>query len=180
MSVIHIPYRVDWDVFLATFPKPGDWIRKCRRQLRFDHDGFARAQVTIYREIRPKLPAATARALDLLLAATALDGLPKRGGHDTSSLYVPRGKYRKADFEFGADGHVIPRSSPDQVAAILDALAAADLAAATAAVKAAWGKLEPKVSYFEAPAEFAAHVKNWARILEEIRDHRGGLAIDLA
>ncbi|MDX2037772.1 MAG: hypothetical protein SFX72_14065 [Isosphaeraceae bacterium] len=180
MSASLLPLRVEWDSFLATFPKPGAWTRPCRRKLRLDDDGFSIELVPIFAAARKRLAPDDVRGLDLLVSAVAIQGVPKKLPLDQSSVYVPHCKYKKADFTLGDNSESpIPRSDPGQVSSILDAVQPAALDALTEAVDAEWAKLEPKLYYFQSPKEYTDHLRNWLRILEEIRSHGGGLAIDL-
>jgi hypothetical protein len=86
-------------------------------------------------------------------------------------------KYDKDQFQFGCDGPLIPRSSPEQVSQILDAFAAIPKGKLDEGIKANWAK--SKAEMFESPKEFASYVKNWIKVLKAIKKARKGLAIDI-
>ncbi len=95
-----------------------------------------------------------------------------------STLYKPVVKYDKDQFQLGCDGPLIPRSSPEQVSQLLDALAAIPKGELEEGLKANWDKA--KAEMFESPKQFASYVKNWIKVIKAIKKAGKGLAIDIS
>ena len=168
-------FEVDWEVFEARFPKPGDWMEVCDSQIDFDDFGFNMECASIYGRLRNKLDEVTVLALDQLFTVVCVNGVPKKWNQST--LYKPVVKYDKDQFQFGCDEPQIPRSSPGQVSQILDALAAIPKGKLDEGLKVNWAKA--KAEMFESPKEYASYIKNWIKVLKAIKKVRKGLAIDL-
>ncbi len=168
-------FEVDWKVFEATFPKPGDWMEVCDSQIDFDAFGFNIECASVYGRLRNKLDEVTVLALDQLFTVVCINGVPKKWSQST--LYKPVVKYDKDQFQFGCDGPLIPRSSPEQVSQILDSLVTIPKGKLEEELKDNWAKA--KAEMFESPKQFASHVKNWIKVLKPIKKAGKGLAIDL-
>lgn len=168
-------FEVDWKVFEETFPKPGDWMEVCDSQVDFDAFGFNMECASIYGRLRNKLDEVTVLALDQLFTVVCINGVPKKWNQST--LYKPVVKYDKDQFQFGCDGPLIPRSSPEQVSQILDSFAAIPKGELEQGLKANWAKA--KAEMFESPKEYASYIKNWIKVLKAIKKVRKGLAIDI-
>lgn len=168
-------FEVDWKVFEATFPKPGDWMAVCDSQIDFDDFGFNMECASIYGRLRNKLDDVTVLALDQLFTVVCINGVPKKWNQST--LYKPVVKYDKDQFQLGCDGPLIPCSSPEQISQILDAIAAIPKGELEEGLKANWDKA--KAEMFESPKQFASYVKNWIKVLKAIKKAGKGLAIDL-
>jgi hypothetical protein len=178
MSMQHVPYRVDWEKFLNTFPNRGEWTKPCRTKLKLDNDAFSQMAREIYLKSRKRLAAEVTSALDQLLAVVSVNGFPKRKNYDLTSVYVPHCKFNKDDFQYCDEGYVVPRSSPEQVTKIIAAFDSVDLKSLESTLATTWDDLETYP--FESANEYIGHVKNWLKILLEIQKHEAGLMIDLS
>lgn len=168
-------FEVDWEVFEETFPNPGEWMEVCDSQIDFDAFGINIECASIYGRVRSKLDEDIVLALDQLFSAVCINGVPKKWNQST--LYKPVVKYDKNQFQYGCDGPLIPRSSPEQLSQILDAFAAIPKGKLDEGMKTNWAKA--KAEMFESPKEFASYVKNWIKVLKAIKKARKGLAIDI-
>jgi hypothetical protein len=168
-------YEVDWNEFLSTFPKPGEWATLCDLQIDFDYFGFNAEASKIYGKLRGKMDDVCVKPMDYLISAICINGVPK--ALDQSSVYRPTIKFDKKLFPYGCDGPVIPRCSPEQIAQILESFEAIPKGVLDSAIKSHWSITKAEV--FETPKEFISYIKNWIKILKSLKKSGKGLAIDV-
>jgi hypothetical protein len=168
-------FEVDWEEFLATFPKAGDWAIVCDTQIDFDDFAYNIEASNVYSKLRGNIDDPCVKALALLFSAVCINGVPKK--LDRSSVYKPTIKFDENDFQFGCDGPVIPRSSPEQIAQIIDAFSAIPKGTLEDAIKTNWKN--SKAEAFNSSKEYVTYIKNWIKALKAVKKAKKGLAVDV-
>lgn len=188
MSWQVVPLKVDWAMFLRSFPKPARWTRDPRARLKCDDSRQQEAWVGCYLAMRKHLPEETLFAVDGLVQATTLDSLPKQKGVKRPAWYQPHREFDPEDYQGPASGcPPIPLMSPGNVVDMLHGLRLREPERAAEDIRAAWDRLAGEEARaecerlgFDDAGRYLDHLHEWQAILVEIGAEEAGYALDFA